>query len=243
MKTLAEQTLAEIALKDHAYIPILEKYNLDFCCRGKRTLQEACREKDLQESAIVKEMEECTRDTGSRMPFTEMTAEQLISYIIIHHHFYVKNNIPVILSHLDKVLYKHGEKYPYMKQVDTHFRKVADELLQHMKKEEAILFPLIKEMMSGNTTEPQPVTHTQLSGQLNAIIQKMEAEHDDAGQLLFAIRELTSQYTAPETACTTHRVCLDELRAFEEDLHRHVHLENNILFPMALHPAMTSIVQ
>lgn len=240
MKTFSEQTLASIALADHAYIPILEKYNLDFCCRGKRSLAEACEEKNLTISQIIQEMENCTKNTPAAMPFTEMTAGQLITYIIIHHHFYVKNSIPTILSHLDKILHKHGEKYPYMLQVAANFQKVADELLQHMKKEESILFPLIQHLLGNNTT-PTPSTQPD-SAQIAQIIHKMEAEHDEAGQLFFEIRSLTNQYTPPETACTTHRVCLDELRAFENDLHQHVHLENNILFPRVLLKKNTSVM-
>lgn len=232
MKTFSEQTLAEIVLADHAYIPILEKYNLDFCCRGKRSLAEACQEKKLTTSQVILELENCTKSTPVSMPFTEMSAVQLISYIIIHHHFYVKNSIPTIQAHLEKILHKHGEKYPYMMQVATNFRKVADELLQHMKEEEAILFPLIQELMTHNAANLSD-THPD-ADQIGNIINQMEAEHDEAGQLLFEIRSLTQQYTPPETACTTHRVCLDELKAFEDDLHQHVHLENNILFPMVL---------
>lgn len=238
MKTFSEQTLAEIVLSDHAYIPILEKYNLDFCCRGKRSLAEACREKNLTTSQIIQEMENCTKTIPLSMPYTEMSAGQLISYIIIHHHFYVKNSIPTILSHLEKILHKHGEKYPYMVQVTANFHKVANELLQHMKKEEGILFPLIQEVIFNNATNTSDI-HPD-TAQIQNIINKMETEHDDAGQLLFEIRSLTNQYTPPETACTTHRVCLDELCAFEEDLHRHVHLENNILFPMAIQASLLS---
>jgi len=230
MLQIEQQTLASIALSHHEYIPVLERYSLDFCCRGKKTLQEACIEKNLPLHTVVNEMIQSVKEVKSQMPFTEMTADQLISYILIHHHFYVKNSAGTILGHIEKIVTKHGDTYPYMHKVLNLFTEVIEELLPHMGKEEKILFPRIKEMASSLSQSPFNALSPEF---INAPIQMMEAEHDNAGQLLFEIRKLTNQYTPPEDACTTHRVCLEELKAFEEDLHQHVHLENNILFPMA----------
>lgn len=232
MQRIEQQTLAGIALTHHEFIPVLEKYNLDFCCRGKKTLAEACTEKNIAITEVVNEMNESIITKIPAMPFTDMTAEQLISYIIIHHHFYVKNSIATIYAHIEKVATKHGERYPHMQKVLALFTEVVEELLPHMEKEELVLFPRIKEIAAIDTKQPF-ITVSQ--GFLSNPIQMMEAEHDTAGQHLFKIRELTNQYTPPESACTTHRICLEELKAFEEDLHKHVHLENNILFPMATH--------
>ena len=231
MNLIKKETLAAIALSHHEYIPVLEKYSLDFCCRGKKTLEEACTEKNLPVESIVNEMLESVVPKKVLMPFTEMNAEQLISYIIIHHHFYVKNSMSTIYSHVEKVATKHGDRYPYMPEVLNLFTSVIEELIPHMEKEEKILFPRIKEIASIGSL--QQVTNMK-PGFINAPIQMMETDHDHVGQLLFEIRKLTHAYTAPEDACTTHRVCLEELKTFEEDLHQHVHLENNILFPMAI---------
>lgn len=231
MENLAEQTLAGIALSNHAYIPVLEKYSLDFCCRGKRTLQDVCAEKNIPVAEIVEELDKTVAGTKPQMPFTEMTAEQLISYITIHHHFYVKNSVGTIFTHIQKVATKHGERYPHMEKVMHLFAEIVEELLPHLEKEEKVLFPRIKEITeaaANSSSIGMP------AGFLAAPIQMMEAEHDAAGQLMFEIRELTNNYFPPADACTTHRVCLDELKAFEEDLHQHVHLENNILFPRAI---------
>ena len=165
------------------------------------------------------------------MPFTEMNSEQLIAHIVIHHHFYVKNSVNTIYQHIQKVAIKHGDRYPHMPKVLVLFTEVMAELLPHLEKEEKVLFPRIKQLTDAGTNHP---VHGSLPDYLEIPIHMMEAEHDNAGQLLFGIRELTNEYRAPEDACTTHRVCLDELRAFEEDLHQHIHLENNILFPKAL---------
>ncbi|MES2330711.1 MAG: iron-sulfur cluster repair di-iron protein [Bacteroidota bacterium] len=230
MQNIEQKTLASIALSNHEFIPVLEKYGLDFCCRGKKTLSEACSEKNLASAVVVKALNESVQPDNRNMPFTEMSAEELISYITIHHHFYVKNNVATIFSHIDKVATKHGDRYPHMKEVSKLFQEVIEDLLPHMDKEEKILFPEIKRLAESIKTGENIDIDTKL---IDMPIQVMEAEHDHAGQLLYKIRELTNEYTPPEDACTTHRICLDELRFFEQDLHQHVHLENNILFPMA----------
>jgi regulator of cell morphogenesis and NO signaling len=231
MTNIAQQTLATIVTNNHAAVPVLEKYNLDFCCKGKRTLADACTEKGLNTEVISQELENITSSTQSNtMPFTEMKAEQLISYILIHHHFYVKQSMPAILSHLEKVATKHGERFPYMVEVFVLFKEIYKEMTAHMYKEEKILFPRIKEVAALEDAHQ----HRDLTaGYITAPIQMMEHEHDQAGEILFKIRKLTNNYTPPADACSTFQVSLAELKAFEEDLHRHVHLENNLLFPLA----------
>lgn len=231
MTQIAEQTLAGIVTGNHSAVPVLEKYNLDFCCKGKRTLADACREKGLSLEMVSHELESATAaPVTNKMPFKKMSAEQLISYILIHHHFYVKQSMPAIMSHLDKVAFKHGDRFPYMVEVFNIFRNIQEEMTAHMHKEEMILFPRIKEV--------EALYHTKHTRNLNesyisAPVKVMELEHDHAGDLLYKIRELTNNYTPPADACTTFKVSLAELKEFEEDLHRHVHLENNILFPLA----------
>lgn len=231
MTTIAEQTLASIVTKNHATVPVLEKYHLDFCCKGKRTLADACTEKGLSIEAVSNELERLTAapDTN-RMSFDKMSAEQLISYILIHHHFYVKQSMPTIMGHIEKVAFKHGDRFPYMAEVLNLFKEINEEMTAHMQKEEMILFPRIKEVEALYNTNH---TRNLNEGYISAPIQVMEMEHDHAGDLLYRIRELTNTYTPPADACTTFKVSLAELKEFEEDLHNHVHLENNLLFPLA----------
>lgn len=230
MTNLAQQTLATIVTNNHATVPVLEKYDLDFCCKGKRTLADACTEKGLSIEAVAEELEKFTATSSTQMPFTEMTAEQLISYILIHHHFYVRQAMPAIIGHLEKVATKHGDRFPYMVEVLCLFRELNEEMTMHMHKEEVILFPRIKEI----TAQLEAHQHSNVTpGYIAAPIQVMEQEHELAGDVLYKIRSLTNNYTPPADACTTFQVCLAELKAFEEDLHRHVHLENNLLFPLA----------
>ena len=193
-------------------------------------MADACTEKGISIEAISEELEKSSEIPTTKMPFTEMTAEQLISYILIHHHFYVKQSMPTIIGHLEKVAAKHGDRFPYMAEVLSLFREINDEMTMHMHKEEVILFPRIKEV----TAQQEAHQHSNLApGYIAAPIQVMELEHEHAGDILYKIRSLTNNYTPPEGACTTFQVSLAELKEFEEDLHRHVHLENNLLFPLA----------
>jgi regulator of cell morphogenesis and NO signaling len=231
MIDIAQQTLANIVTNNHFTAPVLEKYHLDFCCKGKRTLADACNEKGLSIESIAQELEKTTTASlSNKMPFTEMTAEQLISYILIHHHFYVKQSMPTILGHLEKVATKHGERFPYMVEVFFLFKEINEEMTAHMQKEELILFPRIKEVEAMSDTKNN---RNLQEGFISGPIQVMELEHDHAGDILAKIRKLTNNYTPPADACTTFQVSLAELKEFEEDLHRHVHLENNLLFPLA----------
>lgn len=231
MENIAEQSLASIVTKHHEAAIVLEKYHLDFCCNGKRTLAEACRQKGLSYEQITKEILEQEKGENKKsMPFENMNEEELISYILVNHHFYVKQSMPVIHMHIEKVANKHGKHYPYMIDVLHLFNIIREEMTHHMQKEEQVLFPRIKkvaEIINNTTGNDLDASY------LTAPIEMMEHEHDQAGSIMFKIRELTNNYTAPEDACTTFKLCLAELKEFEEDLHRHVHLENNILFPKA----------
>lgn len=231
MTNISEQTLASLVTQHHQSATVLEKYNLDFCCKGKRTLAEACKEKNIALDEILTELQKfAAPEERLQMPFEQMTAEQLIGYILIHHHFYVRQSMPTIYGHLQKVASKHGERFPNMVVVFQIFGAVMQDMTLHMQKEEMILFPRIKEVEKLVTDASDGAANSiNITGPINV----METEHEHAGDMLYEIRRLTNNYTAPEDACTTFRVCLEELKAFEEDLHKHVHLENNILFPMA----------
>ena len=232
MTNIATQTLASIVTNNSQAVPVLEKYNLDFCCKGKRTLAQACEEKGLMVDLISLEIEsQIELRQAGQMPFEEMTCEQLISYILIHHHFYVKQSMPIITGHLEKVANKHGEKFPFMVEVFHLFSELQNDMTHHMQKEEMILFPRIKhmeEIVMNNKVAEMDVA------QIQGPVSVMMNEHDKAGALLYQIRNLTNGYEVPDEACTTFRVSLAELKEFEEDLHKHVHLENNHLFPKAI---------
>lgn len=234
MEINKQMTLAQIVNQMHRAAGLFEKYQLDFCCKGKRPLEEACREKNIPVDDVVDQLRELNGNgaTLQESMFQEMSAEQLIQYIELKHHFYVKQSMPTIYGHVQRVAYKHGDRFPYMVEVADLFAEVCEELNAHLQKEEMILFPRIKDL--------EKVIHSPAAnfnadlGYITAPINMMEMEHEHAGDLLARINELTNGFSIPLGACNTFRVSLAELKEFEEDLHQHVHLENNILFPKAI---------
>ena len=234
MSELNTQSLAQIVTLDHRAAAIFEKYHLDFCCKGKRSLQQACVEQKLSVDDITVELENILqKDPGNnKNSFEFLSLSQLVDYIVSIHHDYVKKEMPQIMAYLQRVASKHGDRHPEMFKVFELFVEVKEEMEMHMQKEELILFPRIKELeklFQSNYARMQPDI-----AYLQSPITVMEHEHDHAGNLLNEIRILTSDYTAPADACTTYRLSFAALKAFEIDLHQHVHLENNILFPKAL---------
>jgi regulator of cell morphogenesis and NO signaling len=231
MTNIAEQTLASIVLDNHEVVPVLERYNLDFCCKGKTTLAQACADKNLKVESITEELQSSNLPGTLRIPFIEMNAEELINYILIHHHSYVKQSMPLISAHLEKVVTKHGNSFPYMQRVRDLFGMLMQEMNLHMEEEEKVVFPRILKMEKlfddGKSFEVLP-------GYVNNLINVLQGDHDGAGNIMNEIRSLTNNYTAPQNACITFQISLTELKEFEEDLHRHVHMENNLLFPKAI---------
>jgi len=224
-------SLAEIVTSKPEAAALLESYNLDFCCRGKQKLSEALENDAAKLQEVSGRLEKLFKTTATaETDFNKFSLTQLVDYILNTHHRYVKETIPVIQQHLAKVSLKHGEVHPEMKKIELLFDVVKRDFEQHMMKEEIILFPRIKKLelafSEGNLKEE--------NFDVQQPIHVMELEHDIAGSMMEEIKKLSESYTPPSTACTTYRVCLEELKQFEKDLHRHVHLENNILFPKAL---------
>jgi regulator of cell morphogenesis and NO signaling len=228
MNQLLDKTLSQIVTEHHQAARVFEKYGLDFCCKGKRALKTACEEKQIGEQTILNDLANAFGDNETAPDFNSMTLTALSDYIVRVFHSYVKLNSPQIFSYLLRVAGKHGDRYPHMKEVYGIFEQVKDEMEQHMFQEESILFPRIKQLEM-----PDKNKITDIDALL-APIDLMEAEHDAAGEMMARIRQLTNNYQPPQDACTTHRLTLASLKAYEEDLHNHVHLENNILFPKAI---------
>jgi regulator of cell morphogenesis and NO signaling len=227
MTELLNKTLSQIVTENYQAAHVFEKYGLDFCCKGKRALSVACNENSLPVDNIINELESALKTSSAAYEYGKMSLTELSEYIIRVHHDYVKIHLPQTLQYVERVATKHGDRFPYMKELLQLFRELETELMHHMKKEEKILFPRVKLL------ELNAVTET-AEGYLSAPIEVMEHEHDAAGTIMHKIRVLTNNYIAPEEACTTFRLALASLQAFEADLHHHVHLENNILFPKAI---------
>jgi regulator of cell morphogenesis and NO signaling len=230
MKELKTKSLAQIVNDNFRSASVFEKYHLDFCCQGKRSLADACTESKIDITEVIKEIENLNAEKDISIDFSSITLEKLADYIVDTHHTYVKNELPVILGYLQKVAAKHGERHPEMKKVAEIFAAICEEMDLHMKKEEQVLFPRIKEIERNiNEKRELHISNTYL----NAPINMMEQEHDHAGSMTKEIRLLTGNYIPPADACTTYKLSLASLQAFELNLHQHVHLENNVLFPRA----------
>jgi len=226
---LETTTLGEIVSRDFRAGAILDRYGLDYCCGGARTLGEGCHDRGVSIDLVVSELE--ALDPASRET-PEQDPAALVEHIVSHHHTYVRASIPVIQEHLARVAAAHGARHPELAFVETQFLKVAAELSQHMLKEERVLFPYISSLADAvNRNAPFP---PDMFGTVQNPIRMMEIEHQEAGDGLDVIRELTHEYQPPADACSTYRLVLQELDAFEKDLHEHVHLENNVLFPRAV---------
>ena len=234
MNELLNKTLAQIVTANHQAATVFEKYHLDFCCKGKRPLSQAITEKHLSAEEVVQELNEVISKSANKDAalLNYITLTQLCDYIVATHHAYVRQSSEQILFYLEKIANKHGQCHPELLEILKLFSAIKEEMSDHMFKEENILFPRIKELEK-HDTENSPLA-LPASGYIEAPITVMEHEHDHAGSILEKIREKTNNYTPPADACTTYNVAFASLQAFEVDLHQHVHMENNILFPRAV---------
>ncbi len=226
------ETVGQIAAKDLRKADVFKKYGIDFCCGGKKSLKQVCEEKGLDHAAVEAELENTTQSTQPVENYDRWDADFLADYIFNKHHKYYYEEAPVIADLLTKVVNRHGQHYPELQQVYSLYETLATELNDHFAKEEKVLFPFIKGLVqakkSGNVDELQ----TRFSVQQP--IQMMEADHDAAGEILSQISDVTNGFSAPDGACNSYEFLYRKLKALEDDLHQHIHLENNILFPKAL---------
>lgn len=223
----------EIVAKNFQSAKVFEKYGIDFCCKGNRPLNEAAAEKRINISELIGELVSVSNNNGaSPEKYDEWDLVFLSTYIVNTHHAYVKDAIPRIQAHLEKVENRHGKTHSYMIEVNSLFKQISNEMISHMNKEEKVLFPIIKYLGDCKTFLERPKNggYKTIKNPINA----MEQEHSGAGNILEQIRQLTSNFKLPEDACTTFTLTYKELEEFEQDLHKHVHLENNILFPKAI---------
>jgi regulator of cell morphogenesis and NO signaling len=225
-------TIGEIVAKDFRKAEVFKKFGLDFCCGGKKTLEKACLDKGLDIIEVKKELERAdTVPAQSNQKFNEWDPGFLADYIVNTHHKYVKNSMPILYEYTQKVARVHGERHPEAIEIADIFVEIMNEMTQHMIKEEQILFPYIKALAEVKSNGLAPEAHF---GTVQNPIRMMEHEHDVVGTLIKQINTLTNSYNPPADACTTYRVSFAKLKEFEEDLHQHMHLENNILFPAAI---------
>ncbi|MEX0685525.1 MAG: iron-sulfur cluster repair di-iron protein [Balneolales bacterium] len=225
-------TVGEIVTENYHAAGVFKNYKLDFCCGGDKTLVQACEKKNINAQEVIAEL--------SALPWGQTTSSEnfkawepgfLVDYIQNTHHNFVRTKTEEITGYANRVAKVHGEHFPENIEVYKQFVNLSLELLRHLDDEETRVFPLINRI-SDLRKAGQPVSSEMIS-ELTKELNNMEDDHEEAGSVMAEIRELTNSYQPPEGACTTYRVLYQNLAGFEEDLHKHVHLENNILFKKA----------
>ncbi len=229
----SEMTMGEIAAADIRKAQVFKKYGLDFCCGGKKTVLQACQEKGLDVTQVEYELQHADKtSTSMPVPFTEWEPDFLADYIVNVHHRYVKKALPDLTAYMKKVEAVHGKAHPELTEIKSILGKVNTEMTTHMMKEEEILFPFIK-TIANSVREGQQI-QSPVFGKVSHPVHMMETEHETVGFLLEQIRLKTKNFSLPDDACVSYSLLYKMLEEFETDLHLHVHLENNILFPKAM---------
>lgn len=225
-------TVGEIVAHRPAMSRLFEEAGIDYCCGGKKPLEEACRKKGIDAIAFLATLEAAAaKDKNGEEPVVDaatMSLAELADHIEETHHAYLHSELPRVGALAEKVASVHGEVDPRLVQVKEVFLTFARDLAPHLTKEEEVLFPMVRQRGTG---EAHPLIHC---GTLAELVRQMESGHDQAGAALARLRELTDDYMPPEWACNTYRALLDALEHLERDMHQHVHKENNVLFPRAL---------
>jgi len=234
MTTFTPQlTVGEIAARFPASIRIFEKYRIDFCCGGKIPLDEACGTRGVNPAALLEEIESASAPEADTTDWQSADIDALIDHILTRHHAYLKTELPRIEAMLAKVIAAHGERHgAIVIPLSETFAPLKAELEGHLMKEEVVLFPLIRSLEAARRAGA--AAHVSHCGSVRNPLRVMLMEHDSAGDALAQIRTLTSDFTPPDGVCNTFRGLYFALAELEADLHRHIHLENNILFPRAI---------
>ncbi|MBI2679059.1 MAG: iron-sulfur cluster repair di-iron protein [Candidatus Koribacter versatilis] len=233
MSITTEKTVGQMVAENPEAARIFEQAGIDYCCGGQRGLEEACSQAKMSFAEVAALLEQAAaKRSASDRDWLRASQAELVEHIVSKHHGYVRQELPRLTALIAKVKSVHGQNHPELAPIERHFSDVSNEMTMHMMKEENILFPYIVEMeeaVQGNG--PRPIS---MFGTVQNPVRMMMMEHDSAGANLKAMRELSGDYTPPADGCTSYRVMCEALAAFEADLHQHIHLENNILFPRAI---------
>lgn len=224
---IIHDTVGEIVANDIRTAAIFREAGIDFCCGGHKSLAEACAEKGLNIPDIIGRLESLTESqAGNGTNFKDWDAGFLCDYIVNTHHKFVMARLPDLVFYTQKIASVHGERHPELVETARLFGQINTELVAHLQQEETVLFPAIRRAGQNCTPSDASILHNEIS--------RMRGEHEFAGNAMDTIHGLTQGYVVPADACTTYRLALQLLGQFEDDLHLHVHLENNILYPKAL---------
>ena len=231
MISTENKTVGEAVAENPSLAAVFEKHRIDYCCHGDRPVEAVCRQLGLSFEALLAEAK-ATRPAGESKDWTSAALTELADHIVSRHHSYLRTALPSIDARLAKVLDAHAQAHgETLRPLKGTFEGLKAELTQHMQKEEMILFPVVRAMEAAEkgSSAPPPAP----GGSVDNPIRVMEHEHENAGRALESMRQLTSDYALPADACNEFRVLYGQLEELEGDLHIHIHLENNILFPKA----------
>lgn len=228
---LEHTTVGDIVAGDFRTAAVFERFGIDFCCGGRRDFIDACREAAVDPRTVRRALDALPPEADACGDVAPMPLDELIDHIVATHHAYVRSALPVIAHYLDKLVNVHGGRHTELARIRAVFHELRADFEQHLIKEEQVLFPYVRDLAT--TSRPCGVSRSPF-GSVENPIRMLEREHLVAGDEMRAIRELTHGYEVPADGCRTYEVCMAELSWFEHDLHRHVHLENNVLFPRAI---------
>jgi regulator of cell morphogenesis and NO signaling len=226
-----DETVGAIVSQKPGLARVFEELGIDYCCGGKVHLKDVCAEQSLDLTTVQQKLTEGLQQLDANpvdVDAAAMSLTDLVDHIVSTHHTYLKAELPRLVAMAEKVASVHGDHDARLREVNDTFGGLAAELSSHMMKEENILFPMIRQLEVGVA---DAAGHC---GSISAPINQMESEHAMAGAALASLQKLTDNHTPPEWACNTYRALLDGLLRFEQDLHRHIHKENNVLFPRAI---------
>lgn len=227
-----DKFIGKIVAEDYRTAQIFKNHKIDFCCQGNRSIETVCEKKSFTSEDLIAEIEAIQQRSETSNDYKSWPLDLLAEYIEKKHHRYVVNGFKVLIPYLDKLCKVHGEHHPELFEITKEFKESAVELGSHMEKEEQILFPFVKTLVQAQQD------NTQLEkphfGTVENPVEMMMQDHEAEGERFRKIAELSNNYTPPEDACNTYRVSYALLNEFEQDLHLHIHLENNILFPKAI---------
>lgn len=210
---------------------VFKKYDIDFCCGGGVSVEADCKKAGVPVELLMSELSNVNQEQDKAHDYDHFSLIELADHIEKEHHSYVREAIILLVQYSEKVAMVHGGKLPELNTIRDLVRELGEEMLSHMHKEEKILFPYIR-FLEGSANYGDKIDRPPFGSVANPI-RMMEAEHDHAGDITKEIASITDNYTPPEWACNTFRALYAKLQEFEDDLHIHVHLENNILFPKA----------
>ena len=233
MNIQENQNIGELVAQDYRTASVFKKYGIDFCCQGNRTINDACDKKKVDVNSVLTDLDTAMQVQGEgTIDYKTWPLDLLADYVEKKHHRYVQQKTLEITPFLEKIARVHGENHPELLKVRDEFAASAGELAMHMKKEELIVFPFVRKMMKPR--EEGVKIDAPHFGTIKNPIAAMMSEHETEGERFRLISDLTNNYTPPEDACSTYKVTFAMLNEFEQDLHLHIHLENNILFPKAV---------